>query len=253
MGRVFIKLAYKGTNFFGWQIQPNEPTVQAEIERVLSQLNANSEVKITGCGRTDTGVHASEYYAHVNIPFEVSNEKLKFKLNSMLSKDVVVHDIIDVADNAHARFDADKRTYHYFIHQAKDPFIQNVSWERHGDLDVNKMNEACLVLLKHEDFECFSKVKTEVNNFNCNVTNAGWVKSDKGFIFTITANRFLRNMVRAIVGTMIEIGEGKLSLEDFQKILESNSRSEAGQSVPARGLFLAKIEYPYLKDLILDK
>ncbi|OIQ35896.1 MAG: tRNA pseudouridine(38-40) synthase TruA [Crocinitomix sp. MedPE-SWsnd] len=248
MGRVFIKLAYKGTNFFGWQIQPNEPTVQAEIERVLTQLNGNNEVKITGCGRTDTGVHASDYYAHCDIPFEVSNEKLKFKLNSMLSKDIVVHDILGVEKDAHARFDAEKRTYHYFIHQNKDPFIQNVSWERHGELDVSKMNEACLSLLKHEDFECFSKVKTEVNNFNCNVTNAGWVKSDKGYIFTITANRFLRNMVRAIVGTMVEIGEGKLSNEEFEKILDSKNRSEAGQSVPARGLFLAKIDYPYIKD-----
>lgn len=246
MGRIFIKLAYKGTNFFGWQIQPNEPTIQAEIERVLTQLNGNNEIKITGCGRTDTGVHASDYYAHTNIPFEISNEKLKFKLNSMLSKDIVIHDIIKVPDESHARFDAEKRTYHYFIHLAKDPFIQEISWERHGELDLSLMNEACKALLMHEDFECFSKVKTEVNNFNCNVTNAAWVKSDKGYIFTITANRFLRNMVRAIVGTMVEIGEGKISKDDFQKILDSNNRSEAGQSVPARGLFLAKIEYPYL-------
>ncbi|MFT4602728.1 MAG: tRNA pseudouridine38-40 synthase [Arenicella sp.] len=248
MGRIFIKLAYKGTNFFGWQIQPNDPTIQAEIERVLTQLNGNKEVKITGCGRTDTGVHASNYYAHCENPFEFTTEQLKFKLNSMLSKDVVIHDIIEVEPEAHARFDANKRTYHYFIHQSKDPFIKEISWERHGELDIQAMNDACKNLLLHTDFECFSKVKTEVNNFNCNITNAAWVKSDKGYIFTITANRFLRNMVRAIVGTMIEIGEGKLSQGGFQAILESNSRSEAGQSVPAKGLFLAKIEYPYIQE-----
>ena len=248
MGRIFIQLAYKGTNFFGWQIQPDEPTVQEELETVLTKLNRQIEIKVVGCGRTDTGVHASQYYAHADIPFEIDLDLLKYKMNSMLSKDVVIHGIQEVSEDAHARFDADKRTYHYFIHQDKDPFINEISWQRKGELNFTEMNKACLLLTKHKDFECFSKVKTEVNNFNCDVFNALWIKSDKGYVFSITANRFLRNMVRAIVGTMIEIGEGKITIEQFEAILNSNSRSEAGQSVPARGLFLAKIEYPWMQD-----
>lgn len=246
MGRVFIKLAYKGTNFFGWQIQPDQPSIQQEIEQALTKINREEPVKIVGCGRTDTGVHASEYYAHTDLSLALSNEDVKFKLNNMLDKDIVILDVISTEANAHARFDAKKRTYHYFIHQTKDPFINEISWQRSGNLDIKKMNEGCALLLKHDDFECFSKVQTETNTFLCNITNAAWVKSDKGFIFTITANRFLRNMVRAIVGTMIELGEGKLSIEDFQNILTSKDRSEAGTSVPARGLFLAKVEYDFI-------
>ena len=248
MKRYFLKLAYKGTNFFGWQIQPNQPSIQETIEKVLTNLNSGEAIKITGCGRTDTGVHASEYYAHADIPFEMEPSKLKYKLNSMLPLDIVISDIIPVNQDAHARFDAVKRTYHYFIHNIKDPFIDDVSWFRNRELDLEKMNEACKLLLIHEDFECFSKVKTDVTNFKCNITNAAWVKSQKGYIFTITANRFLRNMVRAIVGTMIEIGEGKMEIEDFKKVWASKDRSQAGQSVPAHGLFLAKIEYPYLAE-----
>ena len=248
MGRIFIQLAYKGTNFFGWQIQPDEPTIQEELETALTKLNRQVEVKVVGCGRTDTGVHASQYFAHADLAFEMDLDQLKYKLNSMISKDIVIHDIELVSPETHARFDAEKRTYHYFIHQIKDPFVNETSWQRSGKLDLTEMNKACLLLLKHKDFECFSKVKTEVNNFNCDIFNATWVTSDKGYVFSITANRFLRNMVRAIVGTMIEIGEGKMTLDEFQAVLNSNNRSEAGQSVPARGLFLAKIEYPWMKD-----
>lgn len=247
MGRVFIKLAYKGTNFFGWQVQPNHRSIQGEIENALTKINHNQEMKIVGCGRTDTGVHASEYFAHCDFNFSLSHEDIKFKLNNMLDADIVIQDIIDVEDEQHARFDATKRTYHYFIHQQKDPFVNEISWLRSGNLNLKEMNKACALLLNHEDFECFSKVKTETNTFLCDITNAGWVKSDKGYIFTITANRFLRNMVRAIVGTMIDIGEGKLSIDDLQHILDSKNRSEAGTSVPARGLFLAKIEYDFIK------
>lgn len=246
MGRVFIKLAYKGTNFFGWQIQPNQISIQQTIEEKLSQLNSGKEIKITGCGRTDTGVHASQFYAHADIPFKMDGKELAYKLNTMLPADIAILDIIEVRDDAHARFDATSRTYHYFIHQQKDPFIDEVSWLRMADLDLETMNKACLILTKHIDFECFSKVKTDVDNFNCSVTNAIWIKSEKGYIFSISANRFLRNMVRAIVGTMIKIGEGQLSLEEFQKVLDSRNRSEAGQSVPAKGLFLAKVDYPYI-------
>lgn len=248
MGRVFIKLAYKGTNFFGWQIQPNHRSIQSEIETALTKINHQKEIKIVGCGRTDTGVHASEYFAHADLNLPIPLKDLKFKLNNMLDCDIVINDIIEVNDDAHARFDAIKRTYHYFIHENKDPFVNDISWQRSGELDIKRMNEACLLLLKHEDFECFSKVKTETHTFLCNITNAAWIKSNKGYIFTITSNRFLRNMVRAIVGTMIDLGEGKISIDDFQEILNSKNRSEAGKSVPARGLFLAKIDYDYLKE-----
>lgn len=248
MSRKFLHLAYKGTNFFGWQIQPNEISVQEEIEKALTKLNRNNSVKVVGCGRTDTGVHASQFYAHFDQEFDLDNEQLCFKLNNMLHQDIVVFEVLDVASEAHARFDASARTYHYFIHQEKDPFIHEISWQRKGNLNIEKMNEACQLLLKHSDFECFSKVKTDVTNFNCDISQAIWIPSDKGYIFSITANRFLRNMVRAIVGTMIEIGEEKISIQDFQGILQSKNRSEAGQSVPARGLFLAKIKYDYISD-----
>ena len=244
MSKVFLKLSYKGTKFFGWQIQPNQPSVQEAIEKALTKINSGKEVKIVGCGRTDTGVHASEYYAHVELPFEMEIGQLKHKLNTMLSSDIVIQDIIAVRDEAHSRFDATQRTYHYFIHKEKDPFVDEISWFRKQDLDLASMNKACLMLMGHSNFECFSKVKTEVNNFNCDISKAVWIKSDKGYIFSISANRFLRNMVRAIVGTMIQLGEGQISIEQFQDILDSNNRSEAGQSVPAKGLFLAKIDYP---------
>jgi tRNA pseudouridine38-40 synthase len=241
-----MRLSYKGTNFFGWQIQPDQITIQEEIETALTKLNHGIKIAVTGCGRTDTGVHASEYYAHFDMSIEHELTDFLYKLNCMISTDVSIQEVIPVSSESHARFDAIKRTYHYFIHTDKDPFINDISWYNKQELDIKKMNEACVLLIKHEDFECFSKVKTEVNNFNCNITNAAWVPSEKGYIFTITANRFLRNMVRAIVGTMLEIGLGKISLEEFQNILDSKNRSEAGQSVPAKGLFLAKIEYPNL-------
>lgn len=245
--RVFLKLSYKGTNFFGWQIQPEQYSVQEAIELELSRLNGEKEVKIVGCGRTDTGVHASEFFAHVDLPFEIDPKQLIFKLNNMLPSDIAIHEVIPVSDEAHARFDATSRTYHYFIHRQKDVFIHETSWYRPQELDMDSMNRACLLLQNHKDFECFSKVKTDVTNFECNITHAAWIRSDRGYIFTITANRFLRNMVRAIVGTLIGVGEGKLSLEEFQAILDSKNRSEAGQSVPAKGLFLASIRYPYIE------
>lgn len=248
MRRLFLKLSYKGTNFFGWQIQPQQHSVQEEIEAALTKLNSGSEVKVVGCGRTDTGVHSSKYYAHFDIDLNIDNDQLKYKLNGMLSKDVSILDVIEVDNDAHARFDATHRTYHYFIHLEKDPFIDEISWYRRGELKIESMNKACMLLLKNTDFECFSKVKTDVSNFNCDISNASWIKSEKGYIFTITANRFLRNMVRAIVGTMIEIGENKLTVDQLENIIKSKNRSEAGQSVPARGLFLADIRYPYITD-----
>jgi len=246
MKRYFLHLSYKGTNFFGWQIQPEHRSIQEVLEEALSKLHSNKEVGVTGCGRTDTGVHASNYYAHFDSELEWNVDDLKHKLNGMVGPDIAILSVIPVQLEAHARFDAESRTYHYFIHREKDPFLQEISWFHKPDLDITKMNEACLILQDYEDFECFSKVQTEVNHFLCDIQNALWVESDRGYIFSITANRFLRNMVRAIVGTMVEIGLGKLEPEDMKRIIESKNRSEAGQSAPAQGLFLADIVYPYI-------
>ena len=244
--RYFLHLRYKGTNFFGWQIQPDHPSIQEEIENSLTKIHGNEPVKITGCGRTDTGVHATNYYAHFDSNLIENNEEFTHKLNTMLPVDVSILKLITVQNESHARFDATKRTYHYFIHNEKDPFVEDVSYLFKYDLDVYEMNKACLILKEYSDFECFSKVKTDVTNFECEIFNAIWIKSDKGLVFSISANRFLRNMVRAIVGTMIEIGQNKITLDEFRKIIESKNRSEAGKSAPAKGLFLADIEYPYI-------
>lgn len=246
--RFFLHLRYKGTNYFGWQSQPNQRSIQEEIESALTKIHSNNEVKITGCGRTDTGVHATNYYAHFDSNTIADPEECKSKLNAMLDDDIAILDLIKVSADAHARFDATARTYHYFIHRQKDPFLEDRSWLYRAELNLELMNKACLMLQNHIDFECFSKVKTDVTNFNCDIRHALWMTSEQGYIFTITANRFLRNMVRAIVGTMLEIGLEKISLDDFENILNSQDRGEAGQSVPAKGLFLADIEYPYIQN-----
>jgi tRNA pseudouridine38-40 synthase len=250
--RYFIKLAYNGSNYNGWQTQPNAVTVQETLSKALSVI-LNSEIEIVGAGRTDTGVHASEMFAHFDFDFEIDSEKIVHKLNSYLPKDIVVFNIIRVHDHAHARFDAKKRTYEYHINTVKNPFLQDQSWYFSQPLDVNLMNEAAALLLNFTDFQCFSKVNTDVNTFNCKITEAFWTrgtaeqvagKQEKNqLIFTISADRFLRNMVRAIVGTLVNVGLNKISLEDFIKIIESKNRNEAGSSVPAHGLFLTKVEY----------
>lgn len=199
-----------------------------------------------GAGRTDTGVHAKEMFAHFDFetPFDI--QSLIHKLNSYLPKDIVVYDIIHVHDEAHSRFDATKRTYEYYINTFKDAFLQNESWYFHQTLDIDLMNEASKILFKHTDFQCFSKVNTDVNTFDCTIFEAHWKKEKDKLVFTISANRFLRNMVRAIVGTMINVGLRKITLEDFDKIILSKNRDNAGFSVPAHGLFLTKIDYEYL-------
>ena len=199
-----------------------------------------------GAGRTDTGVHAKEMYAHFDFdtPFAIPN--LIHKLNSFLPKDIVIYDILNVSDEAHARFDATKRTYEYHINTFKDAFLQEQSWYFHQKLDLNSMNEAAKSLLNHTDFQCFSKVNTDVNTFDCSVFEAYWKQENEKLIFTISANRFLRNMVRSIVGTLINIGLHKTTLDDFESIIKSKNRDKAGFSVPAHGLYLTKIEYDYL-------
>ena len=243
--RYFIKLAYNGTHYHGWQYQPNASSVQETMNKAVSTL-LNTEINLMGAGRTDTGVHAKEMYAHFDFDkvFEVAN--LVHKLNSFLPKDITVYDIIPVLNEAHTRFDALKRTYEYHINTFKDPFLQEQSWYFHQSLDVNLMNEAAQLLFNHTDFQCFSKVNTDVNTFDCTIFEAHWKQENDKLIFTISANRFLRNMVRAIVGTLVNIGLHKSTLTDFENIIKSKNRDKAGFSVPAHGLYLTKIEYDYL-------
>ena len=243
--RYFIKLAYNGTNYHGWQYQPNASSVQETMNKAVSTI-LNTEINVMGAGRTDTGVHAKEMYAHFDFKKSFEIESVIHKLNSFLPKDITVYDIIPVPAAAHTRFDAVKRTYEYHINTFKDPFLQEQSWYFHQHLDIDLMNQAAQLLFDHTDFQCFSKVNTDVNTFDCTVFEAHWSKENEKLIFTISANRFLRNMVRAIVGTLINIGLHKISLADFDAIIISKNRDKAGFSVPAHGLYLTKIEYDYL-------
>lgn len=244
--RYFLFLSYRGTHYHGWQSQPNAVTVQETIEKALTLLLKNP-TEIVGAGRTDSGVHAREMYAHFDVENELHCPTLIAKLNSILPKDIAIHNIIKVENDAHARFDATKRSYEYHIHLQKSAFDFENSWYCKQPLDVQKMNAACPVLFEYEDFECFSKKHTDVHTFNCKIKEAHWQQNGDKLVFTIVADRFLRNMVRAIVGTMVDIGLGKITLEDFRKIIESKNRSQAGFSVPAQGLYLTKIEYDYIK------
>jgi len=242
--RYFIQLSYKGTNYHGWQIQPDQISVQEKIESAM-QVAFQKKIEIVGCGRTDTGVHAKNYWAHFDVnQLPMSKDQLVFKLNNLLPKDIVIHHIQPVNLEAHARFDATYRKYIYQIHQEKDPFSLDFSHYVIKNLAIERMNEACEILCRYENFKSFSKVKTQVYTYNCKIMNAHWKKENNLITFEIKANRFLRNMVRAIVGTMIDVGHGKTSLSDFKEIIESKNRSNAGTSVPAKGLFLVEIGYP---------
>ena len=244
--RYFIHLAYNGTPYHGWQIQPNATSVQETLNKAFSVL-LQSEINLMGAGRTDTGVHAKEMYAHFDFEASIDIPNLVHKLNSFLPKDIVIYDIIPVHDDAHTRFDATKRTYEYHIHQFKNPFLDELSWYFHQDLEVELMNEAAKLLFNYTDFECFSKVNTDVNTFECTIFEAHWKRCENDqLVFTISANRFLRNMVRSIVGTLINIGLQKITIEDFAQIIESKSRDKAGFSVPAHGLYLTQITYDYI-------
>ncbi|MEI8204695.1 MAG: tRNA pseudouridine(38-40) synthase TruA [Bacteroidota bacterium] len=244
--RYFIKLLFNGTFYHGWQIQPNANTVQQDIECALKIL-LKRDILITGAGRTDTGVHAKEFYAHFDFETEFTVteiNKLIYQLNSIISSDIAILSIIPVRKDAHARFDAIARTYSYYIHNRKDPFLNNFSFLIPHVLNQEAMQAACRLLYEYSDFSCFSKSHTQVKTNNCNITFAEWRIQGHQIIFTIRADRFLRNMVRAIVGSMLEIGNNKMDFEGFRKVIESKNRSEAGYSVPACGLFLEKIEYP---------
>ena len=244
--RYFIKFSYKGTNYHGWQIQPNAISVQEVLNKALSTI-LNFPIDCMGAGRTDTGVHAREMFANFDFEAEIDFHSLIHKLNSFLPKDIAVSGLYKVATDAHARFDATKRTYEYHINSEKNAFENNDSYYFKNNLNIDLMNEACKILMKYSDFESFSKVHTDVNTFNCKIETAFWTKTQDRLIFTISADRFLRNMVRAIVGTMINIGLEKVSLNEFIEIIESKNRTKAGFSVPAQGLYLTKVEYDYIK------
>jgi tRNA pseudouridine38-40 synthase len=243
--RYFIFLSYKGTSYHGWQVQPDSPTVQETLEKSLSLL-LGEKIETTGAGRTDAGVHASFFCAHFDSSvLNLQNDKnLKFRLNRFLPKDISVNDIRKVRHDANARFSALSRTYKYYISTVKDPFKEDLSWFLYGELDLQIMNLASDELLKHTDFTSFSRLHTDVKTNNCRIFAAEWTREGPMLVFTIRADRFLRNMVRAIVGTMVDAGRGKISPSMFAGIIASRNRSSAGISAPAKGLFLTDIEYP---------
>ena len=243
-----MDISYRGTHYHGWQIQPNGITIQAEIEKALSSILKDPH-SIVGSGRTDTGVHAAQQIAHFDSEASFEPEDLAYKLNSFLKEDIAIRSIKPVLEEAHARFSAVSRSYQYKIHQKKDPFSLRQSYYFRPKLDVTKINQACKLLLEWENFECFSKVHTEVNHFRCDISAAKWYKIGPRNLFVISADRFLRGMVRAIVGTLIDVGLGKKTLDEFQEILASNDRAKAGRAVPADGLFLQEVVYP--KDIYL--
>ena len=244
MQRYFIELAYNGAPFFGWQIQPKQISVQEVIEEALYRLHSNTEIKVVGCGRTDTGVHARHYVLHVDLPEISSEEQFIFKLNSMLPDAIAISNVYEVDADKHARFDAQSRTYRYFIHRRKDPFLSEQSWQIRHPLDFDAMNKAAKHLIGKQDFTSLSKIHTDVKTNICDVKNAEWIETDdETAYFEITADRFLRNMVRATVGTLVDVGLGKLKPEDLVTILEAKDRQAASTSVPAHGLFLWRVEY----------
>lgn len=243
MSRYFIHLAYNGANYCGWQTQPNLPTVQQTLEEALSTLLRES-ITVVGCGRTDTGVHASDFYAHFNSENLTDTTLLTFKLNSYLPQDIAIFDIYAVKDNAHARFDAISRTYQYHVSTQRLPFKQGLYSRIYFEPDLEKMNEAASVLMTYDDFTSFAKLHTQVKTNICHLSHAKWNRIGEELIFTIKSNRFLRNMVRSITGTLLDVGRGKLSIEALQAIVEKKDRCAAGVSMPAQGLFLTNVEYP---------
>ena len=245
-----MDLSYVGTNYHGWQCQPETITVQSCIENALSLL-IKAETPIFGAGRTDSGVHAVKMYAHFDVIELINTDKLLHDLNSFLPKDISINNIYKVNLDSHARFDAISREYEYKISLIKNVFNNNRSYYIKNNLDIKLMNDACKILLNHTNFKCFSKSKTDVKNYNCDLKYAKWKLNNNELIFKIKANRFLRNMVRAIVGTLIHVGLKKVSLQDFEKVIISQDRTKAGPSAPAHALYLTKISYP--KELILNE
>jgi tRNA pseudouridine38-40 synthase len=243
--RYFIFISYKGTSYHGWQVQPNSITVQKMLDDALSVV-LNEQISTIGAGRTDTGVHALVFCAHFDsIDSElIKNKKLIFRLNSFLPKDISVNAIKKVFPDANARYSALSRTYKYYISRIKDPFSDSYSWFLHGDINILKMNEASAILLNHSDFTSFSKLHSGAKTNICKIYEARWEETDSKIIFTIKADRFLRNMVRSIVGTIVDIGTGKTDITGLNDIINARDRCRAGKSAPSKGLFLVDIEYP---------
>lgn len=242
--RYFVELSYNGKNYHGWQIQPDAISIQEVLEEKFSTF-FRDQIKIVGAGRTDAGVHAKQMYAHFDFEGTIDvTSKTIFKLNSFLPKDISIYKIHFVPSDAHARFDAIERSYEYDISLRKNPFLNELVYELHLTPDVILMNKAAKMLLGNKDFQCFSKTHTDVKTYYCNIKESIWEQKGDFLKFKISADRFLRNMVRAIVGTLLDVGYGKIELEDIPKLIESKDRNRAGASAPAHGLYLTKVLYP---------
>lgn len=241
--RFFIELSYNGKAYHGWQIQPNAITVQEVLENALSLL-IDEEISIVGAGRTDTGVHAEQMFAHFDTNQKLDCSQLTYKLNAFLPNDIAIKSVMQVHSEAHARFDALSRTYIYKISVNKDPFLTESAYYFKNELDIECMNLASNLLFKYKNFKCFSRSNTDVKTYNCIIMKAEWQMHNGQLIFTIQADRFLRNMVRALVGTMLDIGTGKMSLAQFDAVLNSEDRTKAGSSAPAHALYLQAVTYP---------
>ncbi len=249
--RYLLELSFNGSNYHGWQIQPNSISVQETIEKCLSTI-LKEKISIVGAGRTDTGVHASYFCAHFDCINSIpDNSDFIYKSNSLLPGDISIKNLHKVKDDFHARFDALSRTYQYKLNTSKNPFLVHSSYYLKKDIDFNKMNLAAIKLYNYQDFKCFSKSNSDVHTFNCIITNARWTFNENYWVFEISSNRFLRNMVRAIVGTLIEIGEGKHEINHIDLVIKSKNREKAGYSVPAQGLYLTNIIYP--KNSVLNE
>ena len=241
--RYFITFSYDGTAYHGWQIQPHSVTVQEELQKALSTL-MRKPMEVVGAGRTDTGVHAHKMIAHFDHDEEVDCSQLVYKLNKLLPRDIAVQHVEPVADDMHARFSAKSRTYHYYVHLDKNPFLRSYSWQVYGNPDFELMNRAARVLMEYKDFTSFSKVNTDTKTNDCTITEARWDRvGEDQWRFTVTANRFLRNMVRAIVGTLMEVGRGRMTIEQLRSVIEAKDRCRAGDSVPGNALFLVEVLY----------
>lgn len=246
--RYVLKLAYDGTAYYGWQSQKVGNTVQQTVETGLKRVT-RLDIPVMGCGRTDTGVHAKEFFLHFDWD-GIPDERFVFRLNNAVPQDIAIYSCFPVKEDFHARFSASNRKYEYHLLRVPDPFLRNWAYFRFGELDLPLMQKGCEFLLTCTNFQSFSKVKTEVNTFTCKLMECHWEEIDGHLIFHVKADRFLRNMVRAMVGTLLEIGSGRMRLEDLPSVMESGDRSKAGKSVPARGLFLTEVGYPWEKYLI---